>query len=288
MPNLSQTFPSSFFANARLAVLALLLAAGLLLASFAAAPGAKAVPVKRIVLGQATERLEPNCGSNFSRDCIVEGKVTGHQVFRKGSARKRGFVVPWSGRIVSWSISLSRPTRRVIRENNTDQPAQFPFFNDLFGSPASARVSILREVQPNQPGPPRYKMVRQSPVEILNPYFGRTVHFALEAPLNVVRNQIVALTIPTWAPAVWKPQSCSFNPISGVQDPDACAQAEKDYTWRGSRAKGKCKLGILENGEPNEALEKTSPQQRVGSDRSYGCYYCSNVLIYTATVVGKN
>ena len=44
----------------------------------------------------------------------------------------------------------------------------------------------------------------------------------------------------------------------------------------------------LENGQPNEALQKTGPQQRVNSDRRYGCYYGSNVLLYTATVIGKN
>lgn len=288
MPNPSLTSSSLFSATTRLVFLALLLAAALLVPSLAAAPAADAAPYKRIVLGQANSELEPNCGTNFSRDCIVEGKVTGYQVFRKGSPRKRGFVVPWSGKIVSWSISLSRPTKRVVSQGGIDHPAQFPFFNDLFGPPASARIAVLRQVDKNRKGPPRWRMVRQSPVEILNPYFGRTVRFALAKPLNVIRNQMVALTIPTWAPAVWKPRSCSFNPISGVQDPDACAQAEKDYTWRGSRVDDKCKLGIAANGEPNEALEKTSPQQRINSERAYGCYYGSNVLLYTATVIGKN
>lgn len=251
------------------------------------APAANAEPLKRIVLGDSTKRLEPNCGTDFSRDCIVEGKVTGYQVFRKDSARKRGFVVPWSGRIVSWSISLSRPTRKVINQGGTDHPAQSPFFNDIFGTPASARIAVLRQVDKKKKGSPTWRMVRQSPVEVLNPYFGRTVHFALETPLNVIPNQMVALTIPTWAPAVWKPQACSFNPISGVQDPDACAQAGKDYTWRASRAASRCQIAA-NNGVPNEALEKTSPQQRVNSDRRYGCYYGENVLLYTATVIGKN
>ncbi len=131
-------------------------------------------------------------------------------------------------------------------------------------------------------------MVRQSPVQILNPYFGRTINFALTRPLNVVRNQMVALTIPTWAPAIWKPRACSFSEFSGVINPDACARAEKDYTWRASRAKSKCVLGTKDDGKPNLALQKTNPQQRVGSDRGYGCYYGSNVLLYTATVIGRN
>jgi hypothetical protein len=287
MPKPSVTSSSLFPPIARTAFLALVLAAAALVPLLALAPSADSAPVKRVVLGQATSKLEPNCGRNFSRDCIVEGKVTGYQILRKGSVRKRTFVAPWSGKIVSWSISLSRPTKKVIRQGGTDHPAQRPFFNDLFGSPASARISVLRRVDKDRNGPPRWRMVRQSPVQILNPYFGRTVRFTLAQPINVLRNQMVALTIPTWAPAVWKPRSCSFNPISGVQDPDACSRAEKAYTWRGSRAKGKCKLGVLENGQPNDALKKTRPQQRVNSDRSYGCYYGSNVLLYTATMVGK-
>ncbi len=268
-------------------VLALLAVLGVF--SLAAAIPDAGAATKRIVLGKASNNLEPNCGKDFSRDCIVEGKVTGYQVFRKGSDRKNSFRVPFNGKLVSWSISLSRPTKGVINKGGTDQPAQLPFFNDLFGSPASARVAVLRQVDKNSEGPPKWKMVRQSPVQILNPYFGRTVHFALSRPLNVIRKQVIALTIPTWAPAVWKPRSCSFNPISGVQDPDACARAEKDYTWRGGRAKDKCSLGIdPDTGEPNEALAKTGPQQKVDSERRYGCYYGSNVLLYTATVIGKN
>lgn len=287
MPNPSLTSSSPCSSIARPAVLALLLAVALIVPSLLAVPAADAAPVKRIVLGQATNRLEPNCGSNFTRDCIVEGKVTGYQVFRKGSARKRGYVVPWSGQIVSWSISLSRPTRRNITKDGTEHLAQSPFFNDIFGSPASARIAVLRQVNKKEKGSPTWRMVRQSPVQILNPYFGRTVHFALEKPLNVVQNQMVALTIPTWAPAIWKPRACSFNAISGVQDPDACERAGREYTWRASRASTKCEIAAP-GGEPNDALQKTSPQQRVNSDRRYGCYYGENVLLYTATVVGKN
>lgn len=290
MPNPSLTVSKhSLPARARAFTLGALLC---LIAAFslsAAVPEAGAVKTKRVVLGKSTKKLEPNCGKNFSRDCIVEGKVTGYQVFRKGTERKNTFRVPFKGKIVSWSISLSRPTKRVISKSGTDHPAQLPFFNDLFGSPASARIAVLRQVDKKSSGPPKWKMVRQSPVQILNPYFGKTVHFSLARPLNVVKKQVVALTIPTWAPAVFKPRSCSFNPVSGVQNPDACSRAEKDYTWRASRAKDKCKLGIdPDTGEPNQALAKTGPQQKVDSERRYGCYYGSNVLLYTATIVGRN
>ncbi len=143
MPNPSLTTSSHNRPAAHLAFLALLLALATFVVLLASAPGADAA-TKRITLGEATNRLKPNCGRDFTRDCIVEGKVTGYQVFRKGSPRKRGYIVPWSGKIVSWSISLSRPTGRVVRQGGTDHPAQLPFFNDLFGSPASARIAVLR------------------------------------------------------------------------------------------------------------------------------------------------
>ena len=35
---------------------------------------------------------------------------------------------------------------------------------------------------------------------MLNPYFGSTPIFALDHPLTVLQGQVVALTVPTWAP----------------------------------------------------------------------------------------
>lgn len=288
MPNPQLTLSKHFSTPAVAAATLLFLIAGLVAFSLSGADPAIAKSSKRVVLGQANNNLTPNCGKNFSRDCLAEGKVTGYQVYRKGSKRKRGFVVPREGKVVSWSISLARPTKKDIRKGSNSYSAQLPFFNDLFGAPAKARIAVLKRVKKKEGGPPQYKMVRQSPTQILNPYFGSTVHFALTKPLNVIKNQIVALTIPTWAPAIWKPYACSISPAGGVNDPIACNQAEEDYTWRGSRAKDKCILGTdPDTGEPNTALQKTRPQQKVDSTKRYGCYYGSNVLLYTATVVSK-
>lgn len=267
----------------------LLLAASVFSAGLVASTGdADAQSDRRITLGTATRNLEPNCGTDFSRDCTVEGKVTAYQMKRSDSSKPQPFLVPWEGKIVTWSISLSRPTKREIDDGGVKRPAQSPFFNDLFGDPASAGISVLKRVKKSKKGPPFWKMVRQSPVEVLNPYFGTTVNFILEKPLNVIAGQMVALTIPTWAPALWKPAACNFDAISGVRDPGACRVAETNYTWRGSRAVGQCRLGTKSDGQPNEALEKTSPQRKVGSIRRYGCFYGSNALLYTATIVGEN
>lgn len=245
---------------------------------------AQAKSTKRIELGaRNVNTLKPNCGRDFSRDCTVEGKVTAFQAL-SNRYPGRNFVVPFNGKLVTWSISLANPTRVDIDENQ----AQLPAFNLIFGAPATAGIAILRQVEKNKKGGPRYKLVRRSPVQVLNPYFGTKVTFALPAPINVYKNNIVALTIPTWAPALWSPRACNGT-IYGDLNPDACERARDQFTWRGSRvSRGEPSTCTLSNdGGPNEQLEKTAPQTRIDSVRRYGCYYGGNVLLYSALIVGR-
>lgn len=269
-------------------VLSALLSAALL-SALSPAEEAAAKTGKRTVLGKSKFNPAPNCGRDaLDRDCSVEGKVTVFQSLQKGT-RGRTFVVPYrKGKVVSWSISLSRPLGKAITAGGANHAAETPFFNQLFGAPAKARISILKQVQKKKKGPPRYKMVRQSPTQVLNPYFGRTVYFALSKPLNVIRGQVVALTIPTWAPAFWTPRACSASELGGLVDPAGCARAKQTYTYRGSRGTDRCVLGFEPNTDtPNEALRKTRPQQKVDSIKRYGCYYEGSRLLYNATVVSR-
>lgn len=279
--------PSSTNA-ARKSALALAFVLPLLAMLLAVFPPGEAVAKsgKRVVLGKSKYNPIPNCGlDSVDRDCSVEGKVTVFQSLRGGHPG-RSFVVPFKkGKVVSWSISLSRPTRQQTQAAGNPQT---PFFNQLFGSPAKARISVLRQVRKRRKGPPQYRMVRQSPVQILNPFFGKTVYFALTKPLNVIQNQVVALTIPTWAPAFWTPRACSASPLGGLVDPTGCDRAKRANTYRASRGRNKCKLGFEPGTDrPNEALRKTGPQQKVNSIRGYACYYTGSRLLYNATVVAR-
>lgn len=239
---------------------------------------------KRVELGvRNMNSFPPNCGRDFSRNCVVEGKLTAFQSLTAKYPR-RNFVVPFHGKLVAWSISLANPTRIDIDNN----PAQLPAFNLIFGSPSKAGISILRQVEKKKKGGPRYKLIRRSPVQVLNPYFGNRVTFALDQPLNVRKGHVVALTIPTWAPALWQPRTCNFLPAIGdVLDPERCDNAHKRYTWRGSRVplEETCKLSNVP--EPNEQLSKTRPQTGPDSVRRYGCYYGGSVLLYSAIIVGR-
>ncbi len=280
--------PSHPAANRRIpAALALIAVLSATLLGLIAAP-ADSATVRRVDLGAANvERLTPNCGRDFARDCVAEGKVTIFQS-RSRNIPGRTFSVPFPGKLVSWSISLAAATRKPLTVDGVEHGAQKPFFDDVFGAPASARIAVLRQVEKKARGAPKFKLIRQSPVEILNPYFGTTVTFALERPLNVVKGQVIALTVPTWAPAMWKPKACNAV-YDSMLDPDKCDALYKKYAARTSRTPRGTDECILrrdgETGEPNEALAKTRPQTGIGSVRRYGCYYGPQVMLYSASIV---
>lgn len=224
----------------------------------AAWPGpADSAPPRVVVLGKTDSTPPPSCPGKIVNNvevvpCRVEGHVTGFQAIAGGVSRP--YEAPFDGKIVAWSITLARPSRQDT-EKMTNEVG---FFNEFLGRPSKARIGVLRPVEGSKP--PRYTLVRQSPLQVLNPYFGSTVVFALEHPLNVVQGQIVALTIPTWAPMF------AFN-------------VDDDNTWRGSRLPQQC--------SSKEDIQGGHPQQGVRKTKTYGCYYSNARLLYTATVVKK-
>lgn len=236
------------------------LAAAALLAALVAvaAPNrADSAPLRVVTLGQTAETPPASCPGKVVNNveitpCRVEGHVTGFQAVADGVARP--FEAPFDGKIVAWSITLAKPSTAET-ETTTDEVG---FFNDFLGQPSRARIGVLRPVEDSKP--PRYTLVRQSPLETLNPYFGSTPIFALDHPLTVLKGQVVALTIPTWAPMF------AFN----VSD---------ENTWRGSRKPGAC--------SSKQDIQNGHPQQGVGKTKTYGCYYSNARLLYTATVVKK-
>jgi hypothetical protein len=237
-----------------------LLGAACLLAGLivALAPGAAdSAPLRVVVLGQTSETPAPSCPGKIVNNveltpCRVEGHVTGFQSIADGVPRP--FEAPFEGKIIAWSITLAKPSTKETK-TTTDEVG---FFNDFLGTPSQARIGILRPVEGSKP--PKYTLVRQSPIETLNPYFGSTPVFALDHPLTVLKGQIVALTIPTWAPMF----ALNLSP---------------ENTWRGSRLPEHC--------ISREDVQGEHPQQGVGKTKTYGCYYSEARLLYTATLVKK-
>ncbi len=202
---------------------------------------AKAAPAVT-VLGAAA----PAAASCPGSDCQAIGRTTGVQL---GIGKlKSPFTVPYSGKIVAWSIKLSAPTLKQVE-----------FFDDFFGGAPSARISVLKPIMKQiKRGKPIYKLKQHSPIEELSPFYGSTTTFALQRPLRVKANQVVGITVPTWAPAF------------------AVGQAG-NTTWMASRKRGKClKAADIKAGTAHQSL---------GTDRSYGCVYKTARLLYSATLV---
>jgi hypothetical protein len=238
------------------APVALGFACALLLLVAVAWPGAAdSAPARVVVLGKTDATPPASCPGKIVNNvevipCRVEGHVSGFQAIAGGVPRP--YEVPFDGKIVAWSITLSRPSRT----DNDEMTNEVGFFNEFLGKPSQARIGVLRPVEGSKP--PQFTLVRQSPLQVLNPYFGSTVIFALDHPLSVLQGQVVALTVPTWAPMF------AFN-------------VDEDNTWRGSRLPQHC--------SSKEDIQGGHPQQGVGKTKTYGCYYSNARLLYTATVV---
>jgi hypothetical protein len=240
------------------APVALALAGALIALIVVVWPGtAGSAPLGVVVLGKTPTTPPASCPGKIVNNvevipCRVEGHVTGFQAIAGGV--NQPYEAPFDGKIVAWSITLARPSRADTATTTNE----VSFFDEFLGKPSQARIGVLRPVEGSDP--PKYTLVRQSPLEVLNPYFGSTPIFALDHPLSVLRGQIVALTVPTWAPMF------AFN----VSDED---------TWRGSRISGHC--------ASKEDIQGGHPQQGVGKIKTYGCYYSNARLLYTATLVKK-
>jgi hypothetical protein len=224
--------------RSRWALLAVAICSLAALVGVASGASAAKVPSTTVVLGQTATVPDPSCPG---LPCQAIGSVTGFQV-SNGQTRSP-FIVPHDGTIKAWTLTLAQPTN-----------SQRSFFNGFFGTPPEARLAILRRI----PGtnPPRYNLRSQGSVKVLSPYLGQTVKFG--SSLKVEKGDIVAITVPTWAPA--------FAQSLGPKE-----------VWRSSRAAGKCTNSTdIRQGEP---LEK------VGTRTDFGCKYSSARLLYTATLV---
>jgi hypothetical protein len=215
-------------------------AVGSLVLAIALVPGSSAAPVGKttVVLGSTSTVPDPSCPE---LPCQAVGSVTGFQVNNGQSVNP--FLVRHAGTIKEWSLTLAQPT-----------PSQRSFFNGFFGTPPEARLAILRRV----PGtnPPRYTLRAQGATKVLSPYLGQTVKFS--SNLEVEKNDIIGLTVPTWAPTF-----AQGLPANNV--------------WRASRAPGTC--------TNSTDIRQGEPQEKIGRRATYGCKYTTARLLYTATLV---
>jgi hypothetical protein len=188
------------------------------------------------VIGATTPETAPSCPKS---PCLAVSRTTGFQVKVGG---KRSIVsVPRVGTIVAWTISLGKPTTTQIK-----------YFNLNEGGAAEAGIAVLRPQKKIRAG---FKLIAQSPLVALEPYFGETAEFPLETTIKVRKRDIIALTVPTWAPAL----ALGFA---------------NNTSWRASRPTKGC----------SETSTQTT-QTQIGTKVQYNCLYRTARLTYSATLI---
>lgn len=213
---------------------------------------ALAVPVvasgKVVQLGAAEPALPAsNCPAN---PCEALYQVTGYQE-RAEASKERPYVIRRDGQIVAFSVKLGS-----LRQDQIDS------FSRSFGGAPSVRISILRKGKKRK-NRNDHRVLAKSEVYEVEKMLGSTPTFVLDEPLRVERGNIVALTVPTWLPAL------------------ASGQAD-DTLWRSSRQKGKC-------GTAGPPAKLAPPAlQGVGRIATWACNYSTARLLYSATYVPDN
>jgi hypothetical protein len=174
-----------------------------------------------------------------SSPCLAVSRTTGFQV-KVGTVRSP-LSAPKAGSVVAWTVSLGKPSASQIK-----------FFDTNEGGASEAGIAILRAAKK-----PRltYKLIATSPPVKLEKYFGKTVQFPLAATIPVRKGDIVALNVPTWAPAL----ALGFG---------------NDTSWRASRQKKGC-----------ATTSSQSVQTALGSSLQYYCLYQTARLTYSATLI---
>jgi hypothetical protein len=215
--------------------LALSFALALALA-LALATGALATLAEVGAIPATTPATAPSCPGT---PCLAVSRTTGFQV--KVNSPHSVDVVPREGSIVAWTITLGKPN-----------PTQIKFFDANEGGVASAGIAVLRpQKKPNL----AYKLVAQSPLVKLEQYFGKTAQFPLASTIVVKKGDVVALTVPTWAPSL----ALGFANTT---------------SWRASRPKTQC-----------SSTSSQTSQTQLGSVAQYACLYRTARLAYSATLI---
>ncbi|HEY1687582.1 MAG TPA: hypothetical protein VGF95_01835 [Solirubrobacteraceae bacterium] len=188
----------------------------------------------------STEATETKGATTTEAPCLAVSRTTGFQT--KVGTIENPLVIPENGRIVAWTIDLGRPTSTQIK-----------FFDENEGGVAEASIATLMPVKKKKAI--YYKLLSQSELIKLEPYFGLNVQFALPQSIKVKAGQVVALTVPTWAPAL----ALGFEKTTG---------------WRASRPTKSCSVTNTE-----------TAQTELKSNAEYACQYLTARLAYSATLI---
>jgi hypothetical protein len=251
MQQTAQTPPKKTLLAAAVGILATLV----VLALTAIAP---ADSVKTI--GGVRGKAPPSCPTpkgvkgqvkNPQKVCKTMASVTGFQMVAHG--KKAPMRVRQDGKIVAWSLELSKPTREE-RSSLTDG-------FDL-GEP-TAKLAVLK---PQKKG--KFKLTKQSPRVKITSTLGTDPIFTLKKPIRVSKGTVIGISTSSWVP--------NFAHDGALN--------RKGDKWRASRDSDKCGVRGTD-AQIAQQLLAGKPQRKIGSVRRYGCTYTRARILYKAYYV---
>ncbi|HYN91760.1 MAG TPA: hypothetical protein VER75_07545 [Thermoleophilaceae bacterium] len=222
----------------------ILLLTFVLAAALALPPSASA---RILELGGTADAATLNCPGTTAAPCVAAVRMTGYQG-RASGGPKNPFYIRRDGHLVAFTVTLAKPT-----------PEEINFFDDNFGTPSTARISVLRRGSTRKTRLD-HRLVAQSDRFRLDPYFGSKPTFVFDEPIPVKKGNWIAITVPTWAPLL-------------------ATNLARTNWWRASRPKGSC--------EPPKSLGQFAMED-LREVTKLGCTYHGARLLYSVTYVPSN
>jgi hypothetical protein len=223
----------------------ILLLTFVLAAALAALPSTASARI--IELGTPADAASLNCPGTTENPCVAAVRMTGYQG-RASGGRKNPYYIRRNGHLVAFTLQLAKPTAEEIT-----------FFNDNFGTPSMARISVLRRGDTRKTRL-NHRLIAQSERFSLDRYFGSRPTFVFSKPIPVKKGNWIALTVPTWAPLL-------------------ATNLARTNWWRSSRPTGSC--------EPPKSLGQFAMED-LRDVNKFGCTYHGARLLYTVTYVPSN
>jgi len=213
--------------------------------TFAAAPAFAAI----IELGDTTTPLtKPVCPTTGGCPIILT-ETTALQIQSDGTTYPT--MAAHNGRIVAFTVSPATVSSADINGTaKTKTKAAQPGLNATYGGASEAAITVLQASTKHF-----YKVVAESPLFQIQPYFGHLVQFVLDQSLPIAKGEFIALTVPTWAPLL------------------SVDLTKSQFLWRPSR--------------PSSCLNYTnqSAQLMTGDNAQYLCFFTGTRVEYTATEI---
>lgn len=206
------------------------------LAGIAALASARPRPVAHAAritdVGKTSDNPPMACPSN----CVAMTRTTGYN--RTPGAQVSA---PYDGRLVAFTVRLGKP---LTKDKN--------FYNHTYGGTARVQIAVVHIYNHL-----KVKVLAAGPTIHVEPWFGKTVQFPLDQSLPVHKGDVIALTVPTWAPVL----------STGL---------DSGSSWRSSRTSA--------NQGCNDFATQTA-QTSAGDQTTFGCLYTTARIAYSAEVV---